>query len=265
MSYYDTSHQRRTIKWLCCSSEQGQEQNHTVHAELTVIYFQITTAMPSISQLVSAALAAGTFTAVNAAMGPAFSTGPVASNSFIREATSTLILPTLVENNRGDLSLWVGMGTSNGDLIQSITDKWQSNEWSVYTYTLLKTGENSQYPLQGKSAPAKPGDHVTMHYKYDDASGNYTQTLSVNGKVVSTLSTSDGHAQGWGSAVECAANDCGTVGAHSWIDTKIILDRADPNYKYTNYKGQGVTGEMSTSDGGKTWTVGTIHIPQFTF
>ncbi|KAF4154037.1 hypothetical protein CNMCM6936_006341 [Aspergillus lentulus] len=224
--------------------------------------------MPSISQLVSAALAAGTFTAVNAAMGPAFSTGPVASNSFIREATSTLILPTLVENNRGDLSLWVGMGTSNGDLIQSITDKWQSNEWSVYTYTLLKTGvyqENSQYPLQGKSAPAKPGDHVTMHYKYDDASGNYTQTLSVNGKVVSTLSTSDGHAQGWGSAVECAANDCGTVGAHSWIDTKIILDRADPNYKYTNYKGQGVTGEMSTSDGGKTWTVGTIHIPQFTF
>ncbi|KAF4216176.1 hypothetical protein CNMCM8980_007452 [Aspergillus fumigatiaffinis] len=221
--------------------------------------------MPSISQLLSAALAAGAFTAVNAAMGPAFSTGPVASNSFIREATSTLILPTLSENNRGDLSLWVGMGTSNGDLIQSITDKWQSNEWSVYTYTLLKTGEYSQYPVQGKSAPAKPGDHVTMHYKYDDASGNYTQTLSVNGKVVSTLSTSDGHAQGWGSAVECAETNCGTVGAHSWIDTKIILDRADPNYKNTNYKGQGVTGEMSTSDGGKTWTVSTIHIPQFTF
>jgi hypothetical protein len=44
-----------------------------------------------------------------------------------------------------------------------------------------------------------------------------------------------------------------------------MLDRADPNYKNTNYKGQGVTGEMSTSDGGKTWTVSTIHIPQFTF
>jgi hypothetical protein len=101
--------------------------------------------MPSISQLLSAALAAGAFNAVNAAMGPAFSTGPVASNSFIREATSTLILPTLSENNRGDLSLWVGMGTSNGDLIQSITDKWQSNEWSVYTYTLLKTGGSLIY------------------------------------------------------------------------------------------------------------------------
>ncbi|KEY78265.1 hypothetical protein BA78_7861 [Aspergillus fumigatus] len=175
-------------------------------------------------------------------MGPAFSTGPVASNSFIREATSTLILPTLSENNKGDLSLWVGMGTSNGDLIQSIADKWQSNGWSVFTYTLLKTGD-----------------------KYDDSSRNYTQTLSVNGQVVSTLSTSDGYAQGWGSAVECAATDCGTVGAHSWIDTKIILDSPDPNYKNTNYKGQGVTGEMSTSDGGKTWTVSTINIPQFTF
>jgi hypothetical protein len=55
--------------------------------------------------------------------------------------------------------------------------------------------------------------------KFDDASGNYTQTVSVNGKTVSTLSTSDGHAQGWGSSVECAEDNCGTVGAHS----KLIL------------------------------------------
>lgn len=30
-------------------------------------------------------------------------------------------------------------------------------------------------------------------------------------------------------------------------------------------KGNGVTGDMSTSDGGKTWTVTTIDIPEFTF
>ncbi|KAF7131437.1 hypothetical protein CNMCM5793_004608 [Aspergillus hiratsukae] len=193
--------------------------------------------MPSLSQILSAALA---ITAVNAAMGPAFSTGPVASNSFIREATSTLVVPSLVSNNRGDLSLWVGMGTSNGDLIQSIAEKWQSNGWTAYAYTLMSTGPNGQYPIQAPGGSANPGDHITMHYKFDDATGNYTH---------------DGHALGWGSAVECAATDCGTVGAHSWIDTKIILDVADPNYKNTNGKGQGVTGEMSTSDGGKTWTV----------
>lgn len=49
---------------------------------------------------------------------------------------------------------------------------------------------------------------------YSASTGNYTQTVSVNGNVVSTLSTSDGYAQGWGSAVECAASNCGTVPAH---------------------------------------------------
>ncbi|RHZ53265.1 uncharacterized protein CDV56_106733 [Aspergillus thermomutatus] len=221
--------------------------------------------MPSLSQLLSATLTAAAFTAVDAAMGPAFSTGPVASNSFIREASSTLVLPQTVKGNNGDLSLWVGMGTSNGDLIQSIADKYQSSDWNVFAYTLLKTGDNSQRPVQGKSAVAKAGDHVTMHYEYNDATRKYTQTVLLNGKTVSTLTTSDGHAQGWGSAVECAATDCGTVGAHSWIDTKIILDVADPNYKDTLGKGQGVTGDMTTADGGKTWTVSTIHVPQFTF
>lgn len=49
------------------------------------------------------------------------------------------------------------------------------------------------------------------------------------------------------------------------MNTTITLDVADPNYINTLAKGQGVTGDMKTSDGGKTWTVGTIHIPEFTF
>jgi hypothetical protein len=82
-----------------------------------------------------------TFTAgtVNAAMGPAFSTGPVSDDSFIREATSTLVLPQAPSGSSGDTSLWVGMGTSNGDLIQSIADNWQSDDWSIFAYTLLST------------------------------------------------------------------------------------------------------------------------------
>lgn len=98
-----------------------------------------TQAMPSSNQLLSV-LVAVTFTSVNAAMGPYFSTGPVASNSFIRESTATLVLPNAPSDNAGDLSLWVGMGTSNGDLIQSIAENWQSADWSVYAYTLLSTG-----------------------------------------------------------------------------------------------------------------------------
>jgi hypothetical protein len=56
---------------------------------------------------------------------------------------------------------------------------------------------------------------LTSTDKFDDSTGNYTQTVLVNGETVSTLSTSDGRAQGWGSAVECAEDNCGTMPAHS--------------------------------------------------
>jgi hypothetical protein len=51
--------------------------------------------------------------------------------------------------------------------------------------------------------------------KYDDSTGNYTQYVSINGNQVHTLSTSDGYALGFGSAVECAETNCGVVPAHS--------------------------------------------------
>ncbi|KAI7154673.1 hypothetical protein KC349_g7532, partial [Hortaea werneckii] len=50
-----------------------------------------------------------------------------------------------------------------------------------------------------------------------------------------------------------------------WIDVSITMDTADPNYKQTQAKGQGVTGELSTNDGGKTWTVAKIGIPEHSF
>ncbi|KAL1847867.1 hypothetical protein Daus18300_013782 [Diaporthe australafricana] len=221
--------------------------------------------MPSALQTLSAVAAAAV--SVNAAMGPAFSTGPVADSTFIRESTATLVLPKVPTNNQGDASLWVGMGTSNGDLIQSISDNYNSDKWSIYAYTLVSLGEgNGQTVVQDDTpSDASATDEVTMHYKFDDASGNYTQTVSVNGEVVSTLSTSSGKAQGWGSAVECAEENCGTMPAHKWIDAKIILDSADASYDKTMGMGEGVTGSMTTSDGGITWEIGTFEIPEFTF
>ncbi|KAG8159685.1 hypothetical protein KVR01_010322 [Diaporthe batatas] len=221
----------------------------------------MSSALRTISAIAAAAVS------VNAAMGPAFSTGPVADSTFIRESTATLVLPDVPSNNQGDASLWVGMGTSNGDLIQSISDNYKSDTWSIFAYTLVSLGEGKGQTVVQDDTPtqAHPGDEVTMHYKLDDASGNYTQTVSINGEVVSTLSTSSGKAQGWGSAVECAAEDCGTVPAHKWTDAKIILDSADASYDRTMYLGEGVTGDMTTSDGGKTWEIGTFEIPEFTF
>ncbi|KAI1070720.1 hypothetical protein LB507_006703 [Fusarium sp. FIESC RH6] len=222
--------------------------------------------MPSSSQILSV-LAAIAVASVNAAMGPSFSTGPVGSGSWIREATSTLILPDIPQGSTGVASLWVGMGTDKGDLIQSIADNWDSNEWSIFAYTLTKTGENSQLPVQDENpTPAKKGDRITMHYKYDESTQEYVQYVSINGKQVSTLSTSKGHqAMGFGSSVECGAEDCGTIGAHQWVDTKITLDTADPDYINTFGKGEGVSGEMTTEDGGKTWVISDVDIPSYTF
>lgn len=92
--------------------------------------------MPS-RQVLSAL--AGAIATAEAAFGPAWSTGPVASGSNIIESSATLTLPALSSTNKGDLSLWVGMGTSKGDLIQSIAETYQDGAWAVYAYTLLET------------------------------------------------------------------------------------------------------------------------------
>ena len=52
--------------------------------------------------------------------GNAFSTGPVATNSFIRESNTTLVLPEVNKPQTGNLALWAGMGTSGGHLIQAL-------------------------------------------------------------------------------------------------------------------------------------------------
>lgn len=49
-----------------------------------------------------------------------FATGGVQSGSTILQANSTLILPQAPNPVVNELSLWVGMGMSNGDLIQSL-------------------------------------------------------------------------------------------------------------------------------------------------
>jgi hypothetical protein len=78
-------------------------------------------------------------------------------------------------------------------------------------------------------------------------------------KTQLTYTVDSGVAQGWGTATECQAAACGTYAAHEYINTKIIMDVADPNY--ANTKGTtGASGDLVTEDGGKTWTVDSIKI-----
>ena len=57
--------------------------------------------------------------------GYSFSTGAVATNSWIRQATTTLVLPALNTPHNGNLGLWPGMGTkfdsgADGHLVQGL-------------------------------------------------------------------------------------------------------------------------------------------------
>lgn len=54
--------------------------------------------------------------------GPYFSVGPVADGTFIRAANTTLVLPAVQTQHKSFLSLWPGMSTSTGALIQAYTD-----------------------------------------------------------------------------------------------------------------------------------------------
>ncbi|KAF4555678.1 Hypothetical protein D9617_2g056410 [Elsinoe fawcettii] len=197
----------------------------------------------------------------------ALSTGPTASNSFIREANTTLVLPATNSPQKGNLALWAGMGTSGGDLIQALAIslsggtagcKPAAGQWCIVASTLEESQE------MGTAVPASAGSRMTMHYKYNDSTQQYDQTVSLDGKVVSKISTTSGKAQGWGTAVECQQSACGTAPAHKYENTKLVMDVADPNYVKT--KGTtGATGTMVTADGGKTWTIDVISINAHTY
>lgn len=81
--------------------------------------------MPSIHSLKTLASAAvALISSVQASNGPAYSTGPVSSGNFIRAATATLVVPNPPNPVVGNSVLWIGMGTSNGDLIQAINNNY---------------------------------------------------------------------------------------------------------------------------------------------
>ncbi|KAL3305275.1 hypothetical protein RB213_008044 [Colletotrichum asianum] len=187
--------------------------------------------------------------------GPAFSLGP--TQSWIREANTTLVLPPVPSPQKDRLALWPGMGTSGGDLIQALAVS--------FSDPAANCGAKAGEQLGGKQVPVSAGDKITMHYKYNDSTGKYDQTVSLNGKVVSTLSTSSGQAQGWGTAVECQDDACvGTVVSHKYTNTTIILNAADTTFKGTLGLNEADPTGLTTSDS-KTFKVTTINIHSHTF
>ncbi|KAI0128711.1 hypothetical protein BJ170DRAFT_342702 [Xylariales sp. AK1849] len=200
--------------------------------------------------------------------GPYFSLGP--TSSWIREATTTLVLPDVPSPAKDRLALWPGMGTSDGDLVQALAVAFSDpdancgasdGQWCTWASTL----ENGTQ-LGGTEVPASAGTQLLFHYVYNDTTSKYDQTVSVDGTVISSLSTSSGEAEGFGTAVECQDNACdGTVAAHQYLNTVVILDAADSSFGDTLALNEATTSGLSTSNGGITWSVETVDIQEHTF
>ncbi|KAF9023261.1 hypothetical protein BDZ89DRAFT_1018326 [Hymenopellis radicata] len=205
--------------------------------------------------------------------GPAFSLGP--TSSAIMEATTTFNPGTPPSSPKNYLFLWPGISNATSGLIQAGADSTadqkgycgaSSSQWCVMaSYFGVVNGVTTQ--LNGAMVPVNANTAVTIHYKLGSDQVTWTQTVTLNGSVISTLQSFDGplYNGGWGTGTECQANCTGSTSAQTYTNTTIILMNADPNFIKTRGIGSGVVAsDMLTADGGKTWTIASITIPKMT-
>ncbi|PBK91600.1 hypothetical protein ARMGADRAFT_1081776 [Armillaria gallica] len=202
--------------------------------------------------------------------GPAYSLGP--TNSAIIEAITTFTPGTPPSDAENYLFLWPGISNSTSGLIQAGTNQTadqnsycgaSQDQWcAMASYYGVVDGVTTQ--LNGDMVPIDANASITIHYKLADDNVTWEQTVTLNGEVVSNLTSSDGplYNGGWGTGTECQQDCTGTTSPQYYKNTTITLLEADPDFSSTLSMGDGVEAStMATSDDGKTWTIDSITIP----
>ncbi|QRW22844.1 hypothetical protein RhiXN_07880 [Rhizoctonia solani] len=206
--------------------------------------------------------------------GGSYSLGPAKTNIIEMTTTLTLELRHLLRLacfSFGQFLFWVshmpGISNGTGDLVQTTLEQWPDNswcgagkgEWCVRASVFGWFGQRD-----GPSAVVKPTDAVTMNYKLGSNKMTWTQTVTINNKVVSTLTSDSGpYMKGWGTGTECNGGCTGTISAQKYTNTVITLDAADPNFGKTAASAGGATATGLTSEqGGKIWKIATINVPK---
>ncbi|KAM0547276.1 hypothetical protein ACHAPJ_010411 [Fusarium lateritium] len=171
------------------------------------------------------------------------------SDAYIQEASATLVLGDVPNPITGDVALWSAIMMQNQEsFLQGVTEN--APEGQGYCSNLGKKWCNFAYALVNGN-------------KLNSQTQMWDQNVYIDDKLVSTVSTSKGqHGEIFYISIECAAGTCSTAPAHSWEDVSITLSKADESFGHTGGWEQGATGgEMSTSDGGKTWQFTALEIP----
>ncbi|KAG8884815.1 hypothetical protein FRB98_002141 [Tulasnella sp. 332] len=210
------------------------------------------------------ALCTGALLAAADSWGGAYSLGPSTAN--IISAQTTLIPGVAPPTQNGELFLWPGMSNGTGDLIQTTLESWPSNAWcgagtGQWCVRCSIFGAFGQ--IDGNAGIVNGNDAVTINYVLQSDMNTWLQTATINGVVVSTLSYAAGpYMKGYGTGTECDDNCSGTVAAQTYTNTIITFDAADPNFGATGVASGGATiSGLTSSQGGKVWTIETINIP----
>ncbi|KAL1613548.1 hypothetical protein SLS54_010519 [Diplodia seriata] len=178
------------------------------------------------------------------------------TDAWIQEATATLVVGDVPNPITGDVALWSAIMMQNeASFLQGVTEN--APEGSGYCTNLGSNWCNFAYALIGSNAKAgttvkaAAGSRIKTHYKLNSDTQMWDQNLYVNDELVSSVSTSKGeHGELFYISIEC------------WEDVSIVLSQADESFGHTGGWEQGATGgEMTSSDGGKTWNFTTLEIP----
>ncbi|KAL6922940.1 hypothetical protein ACHAPO_011289 [Fusarium lateritium] len=192
-------------------------------------------------------------------------------DAYIQEASATLVLGNVPNPITGDVALWSAIMMQNQDsFLQGVTENapaglgYCSNlgkSWCNFAYALVS---GSSVAKNGTPVKASPGSRIRTHYKLNSSTQMWDQNLYIDGKLVSSISTSKGqHGEIFYISTECSAGNCAAAPAHSWEDVSITLSKADSSFGRTGggWEHGATGGKMSTSDGGKNWKFTTLKVP----
>ncbi|KAJ5861292.1 uncharacterized protein N7529_008602 [Penicillium soppii] len=198
--------------------------------------------------------------------GGSVSLGP--SKSTIINAVTTLIPGAAPATQNGELFLWPGMSNGTGDLVQTTLESWPSNAWCGATtgqWCVRASVFGSFGQLDGTGSAVSGTDQVRIEYNLESDGQTWKQTVTngQTGALLSTYSHASGpYMRGYGTGTECDDNCSGTIAAQKYLNTVITLASADTTFGSTIAKAGGATySGLSSSQGGKVWTITEIDVP----
>ncbi|KAF2402701.1 hypothetical protein EJ06DRAFT_456273, partial [Trichodelitschia bisporula] len=185
--------------------------------------------------------------------------------SYIQSAETTLHPGPPPKPAQARLALWPGLDVPKG-LVQPIivsSDEQCGDatpeHWCVFASMIVGNAKQEM----GKRVALAGDQSLVMKFVYNTTLKGYHQSLFIppNPQPVSILNIASGPSTSFYTATECQSKHAGTVNAHTYTETTIVLSEPDPNWgKTPTYSFMGCADSATTDDGGKTWKIGTIHM-----